>query len=506
MEFQCPSCTQHIGIDDAELAGLTVETEFSCPGCGASILLQPERKAPAPLRPGQRRPAAPRRTSASAETKKLHPSAGQVHRRLNRNLLILGSAALLVLGGIGFFLASRNAGDKHIKKTEISNEIIHNKFFTDLIASGAATEKDLLAIRSILPHGDGFIGVSKDKLTWREAEELAMNTGAEILPVGETADGKADADPMADLAKAFPGAPGETSWVRSGGGPMMADIPDLLPVTTLGRPRHAFFRWSPGNLYLKNRNWMRLGKTEPRLPHVFDADSKFDWLYVWIQYNNAGSEPLRLSARPYYKGKAFGGSDGLISIQPGAGEVKRGVVLQQAGEIDQLRIQVWAASGPTKDEDAISTTQIPLHAVWKSAKDVELISIKAPAVLSATKDITIPAKVGERFTVSLTARYSTPRPTKLASNLLMEEANILPPEFLAELKANHETTWHFDTESRPGYGSANGRGTITYDLTGYAPKAAGTYHFDFNLGLFDKNTWATEVLKVHKVTLNVTAP
>ncbi len=500
MQIQCPSCSQSLELDDAELAGLTADAEIACPGCATPILIHPEAAEALPSSPGWKPPSL--RNVSPAPRKPAAVSAAQAHRGLNRKLLLLGAAALLVLGGIGAVLISRRSGNVHHTTQNITNEIIRNKFFTDLIASGATTEKELEAISEIRPHGEGFIGISKEKVTWEEARELAWNTGSEILPF-EDREGRTRSELARFLAETFPGLLGETSWIQDRGDPKMIDSPDLLTVTTLERPRRALVTWQPGNPYMKNKSWVRLAKVEPELPRTFDAD-KGEWLQLWIQYNHIGPKPVRIWATPYLGGEMPEGffSSGSDLIEAGSGTVQRGFGFRMAGEVDEVRIEL--ADGGTKEP--LVTVNVPLHAIWRSSQDVELISVKAPALLSPDKEITIPADAGERFTIELTARYNTPRPTKLASNLLMEQANILPQEFLAELKANHSTTWHFDTGSRPGYGSVNGRGTITYDLTGYAPREPGTYTFDFNLGLFDNNTWATQVMKIHKVTLNVTEP
>ena len=140
------------------------------------------------------------------------------------------------------------------------------------------------------------------------------------------------------------------------------------------------------------------------------------------------------------------------------------------------------------------------------AIDIELVSIDVPVEVSADKKVTIRAKSGEKFKINVTAWYRAPVSMKLASNLLMAKANILPPDLLQELQRNHNTTWHFATQSRAGYQAVSGEGDITFDLTSYAPKKSGTFTFDMNLGLFDKQTWATQVLKLYPVTLIVSDP
>ena len=118
---------------------------------------------------------------------------------MNRNLLVLGVVALLVLGGIAAFLASRNGGSITNIFQKTTNQIIHNSYFTQLIANGVTTEKDLKSIGDIRPFGDGFIGVSKEPLEWEQAQDLAGRTGARILAT----EAGAKQELLAWLAKTF---------------------------------------------------------------------------------------------------------------------------------------------------------------------------------------------------------------------------------------------------------------------------------------------------------------
>lgn len=94
----------------------------------------------------------------------------------------------------------------------------------------------------------------------------------------------------------------------------------------------------------------------------------------------------------------------------------------------------------------------------------------------------------------MTVKYKTAGPLKLAANLLLDKAGILDQEAASELKANHNRTWHFDSETRPGYESPSGKGEVTFDLIGTAPLKPGPHEFTMNLGLFDRSTWQTLVL------------
>ncbi len=94
---------------------------------------------------------------------------------MNRNLLVLGSVALLILGGFAFFVASRKSGDTHVTK-----QIINNTYFQQLIASGATTREDLEALEIIRPYGDGLIGISRENFDWPGAVGFAGRAGGNL--------------------------------------------------------------------------------------------------------------------------------------------------------------------------------------------------------------------------------------------------------------------------------------------------------------------------------------
>ena len=136
-----------------------------------------------------------------------------------------------------------------------------------------------------------------------------------------------------------------------------------------------------------------------------------------------------------------------------------------------------------------------------AAFEIEIVSLKATAKLSPTREILLYANPGKNFKVELTAKFKAPVPTKLASNLLLADAKILSPEAEMELGNNHAITQHFDTQSRAGYQAVEGEGTMAFDLIGTAPTEKGQYNFNLNVGLFDKATWATKTMKLYNVTL-----
>ncbi len=180
---------------------------------------------------------------------------------LNRNLRILGTVALLLLGGLAVFIAWRQIGDV-IKKRELDRKrTFNNTYFTSLVASGATT-KDLLIkeIGQIDPYASGFIGLSRKKLTLGEARELAERTGAEILDIAVTAQ-KSRKELTGWLTDTYPAQQGSTVWVRDNLATKVIDCPDVLAVTTTkaddavsSPPRQVFLRW-PRTETWKNKGW-----------------------------------------------------------------------------------------------------------------------------------------------------------------------------------------------------------------------------------------------------------
>lgn len=501
--FTCPHCAQSLELDGAAIESLSAGGGFDCPVCGNRVG-GPEEPEPAaaPL-PEESAPPPAVAASPAPVASRATPLLG-AFRGLNRNLVILGTLALLTLGGVGIYLASRKGGSRYNTRREVTNEIIKNKFFTDLIASGATTAQELEAMAEIKPLGIGFSGVSLEKHTWEQALALAKRTGSRIMAI-EPPKNAAREPVLGRLAEDYPDLRGSTGWAMENGEPRVIDGPNINPVKTLDRPRKAFLSWFPAATDKKDRHSLRIKSITPKLTN---ARLKIDdWVKVVVEYNNLGPNEVLIWAMPYTKGEETDGFayDPSDPIAKGKGDIERSFSVESPGEVDEVRVTMV----DRQTKETLATAFLPVQARWEPDKniiDVEILSVRSPATLSPAKEISIPVKPGEKFTVNLTARYKTPEPTKLASNLLLKEANILPLEFLQELTANHSTTWHFDTESRPGYQSVNGEGEITFDLTGYAPREKGPSTFKLNLGLFDKETWSTKTLKFYNVTLTADGP
>ena len=159
-------------------------------------------------------------------------------------MLILGGATLLVLGGLGFFLASQKSGDTSTVNQNIRNEIINNSFFTQLITDGITTKTDLEAIADIRPYGDGFIGISKEALTWEQANDMAKRTGSAILNAAP--DPSESSRKLIDwLSATFPSRLPANFWICRSGEARVFDGHEILPITNRNESRKALFQWSP---------------------------------------------------------------------------------------------------------------------------------------------------------------------------------------------------------------------------------------------------------------------
>ena len=193
----CPHCQTEIEIDAQIHAALAGQSHFACPTCQAQL----------PVPPGPSVPGASRKVAAAR--------AAQAQSG-HRNLLILGTVALLAVGSIGIYLASQKPGDTTTVNRNIRNEIINNSYFQNLIATGAANMSDLETMADIRAYGDGFIGASTKAMTWDAAVALAKRTGSMILDVEETGD--LDGVPVEKwLSSAFSSYSRLSFWVQQGG-------------------------------------------------------------------------------------------------------------------------------------------------------------------------------------------------------------------------------------------------------------------------------------------------
>ncbi|MBE2282863.1 MAG: hypothetical protein IAE77_05320 [Prosthecobacter sp.] len=485
MKLTCPHCSQPLELDAETHAALQGQPHFECPECGGAIAVPV--LAPA-------RPATPQ-ARMSPGTSQVAGAAVKAQLGMQRNLRWLGIAALLVLGGVGAFLALR--GGNVFNTTQNVRQIINNQFFQNLITTGKATRQALEEMAAIQADGEDFVGVSREKLTWTQAQDLARRAGAEVLPIEPQGN---DLRPprLERLTQLFPDLHGLTSWVRDEDLPTLLDSPDLARATTPERARPALFQWHA--LPEDKRAWVKIVSTNPPSPHVFKTG---EFVTAKVDYNNPGANAVNISIEGR-KGNII--TSYLYRTTPpaptGQGSQDLGFSLRNDDKVDVIRVKMTDSS----TRKLLYVTSLPVDFEWKrdlSAYEIELTAVKAPAVLLPSKDIRIQAKAGQKFKLDLTVRYKTPSSTKLAANLDVEKANILPPELLAELNKDYSMTRHFDTGSRPGYQAVVGAGEITFDLTGYAPPKPGTYSIPMNIGLYDFISWSTILRPENTVTLEV---
>ena len=228
MNITCPHCSQTLELTPEVLIALQGQPNFACPAC-EGLMTVPAPPPSAPQRTG------PRKSASTITT---------AQRGLNRNLLVLGVVTLVILGGVAVFLASKNGGNIFNIFQNVTNQIIHNSYFTQLIADGVTTEKDLEAIAEIRPYGGGFIGTSKEALSWNQAQELSKRTGASVLSIEDS--GAGSKQELVDwLNNTLESQMGTTLWVQEDGQAKALDKREVLGVTALDNQRKVALHWKP---------------------------------------------------------------------------------------------------------------------------------------------------------------------------------------------------------------------------------------------------------------------
>ncbi|MCB1205382.1 MAG: hypothetical protein KDN18_14065, partial [Verrucomicrobiae bacterium] len=164
MKIECPHCSQRIELDDETLVALAGIEAFECPSCGNPV--------PSPL-PSSGEAVDDPAVSQPPMKEAISPNPFlAAFLRLNLTTRVLGTLALLAIGGATIYLASRPGGDTHITNRKIREEIIRNEFFTRLIASGATTLEDLRSVEAFAAYGDGYVGLSEE--TWTHGEAVIL--------------------------------------------------------------------------------------------------------------------------------------------------------------------------------------------------------------------------------------------------------------------------------------------------------------------------------------------
>lgn len=245
MKLACSHCSQILELTPDALASFKGETHFPCPVCGGLLALPKVVKVPMPKGPTARAPA-PKAVPAGR-----NPVAAvlEAWQGMHRNVRFLGIGVLLLLGGLGIYLALTPGGDVHKTRQQILRETVRNQFFTDLIASGATTEKALLGLWDIRPFGIGYVGLSEERCAWDKAPELAKRAGASVLTL-DPPDAASRPALLHWLIGFSADLGGATHWLMDHGEPKVLHAPEVSRVTTMDRPRRVMLTWN-GSL-LKN--------------------------------------------------------------------------------------------------------------------------------------------------------------------------------------------------------------------------------------------------------------
>ena len=226
----CPHCQTEIEIDAEARAALAGHAHFACPACQGSVEV--------PARAGAR-PHLPRTSRKVASAPTAHPSSG------HHNLLILGTVALLVLGGIGIYLASQKSGDTNTRVQNIRNEIINNTYFQNLIASGGTTREELEQLGAILPYGEGFIGISAEASEWEKSNDSAARLGARIADLENPAVGSDKEKLVSWLNTNLSEHLQSPVWVRERGVAAILDGKEVFESNSPERQRRYLVHWNP---------------------------------------------------------------------------------------------------------------------------------------------------------------------------------------------------------------------------------------------------------------------
>lgn len=238
MKLTCPRCSQKLELSSEDATLLRAQPSFPCPTCGGLLSLPPVVTVPMPQRPAEN--ASPPKT-ASARRNPV-AAVAEACRGMNRNLRILGMSVLVLLGGLGIYMALKPGGDVRNTRQQFLREVIRNQYFTDLIASGATTEKELLGLWDIRAFGIGFVGLTEEQCAWEKAPELAKRMGASVLTLDSP-----DAATRAPLLHWLTGFSADlgsvTLWLMDHGEPKVLHAPEVSRVTTMDRPRRVLLAW-----------------------------------------------------------------------------------------------------------------------------------------------------------------------------------------------------------------------------------------------------------------------
>ena len=232
----------------------------------------------------RRQAASPQRNMASPHENDLavpdsgpyddHPSSEAILETtssLNTTMLVLGSIALLTIAALAFFLANRKTGDVITTVSNFSNSETHNTYFTQLIAAGVTTAKDLEVVSDIRPYGTGFVAITREAFSWSQVQELARRTGAEILTV-ENDNAGSKQQLLAWLSTSYSSHLSSTVWVREHGEVKILKGSEITSVTDLDHSRKAILQWDAAKTIhdssLKGESSIQTPPSAPTTPEV----------------------------------------------------------------------------------------------------------------------------------------------------------------------------------------------------------------------------------------------
>jgi len=199
--LRCPHCQGEVGCEVQNIQWSGDTATLHCPHCGHAA------KLPQQI------------------VDRLHKPAihwGGIVRRY-----WWGPALLLLLASLGIFFWDTPREPVADAEPDIYRPYLENTYFQQLIAQKPKAAQALDQMERIEPYGDGFIGITREAQTLREASDLASAAEASILDAGliDVTHGGAL---MPWLTETFPELKEEVTWVQAEGLTAVLAVPDLL--------------------------------------------------------------------------------------------------------------------------------------------------------------------------------------------------------------------------------------------------------------------------------------
>lgn len=164
-----------------------------------------------------------------------------------RGRLLFAAAVVTALAILSFFyfkptslpepvpLDIANGSNEPVVPANFTPEI----WFSKLVEHGIADAEAIKQIGEVKAYGDGFLGMSSEALSWKEAIDLAHRTGSRIVETGSVG---VNLTPFADHFRSTMGF-----WVKREKGPGISNLTSDRVATDSAARHHALFHWASGS-------------------------------------------------------------------------------------------------------------------------------------------------------------------------------------------------------------------------------------------------------------------